>query len=110
MHPSQSIRGAKGLRLNGRKIVLGITGSIAAVECVELARELIRHGAEVHAVMSEESLKIITPCSMEFATGNPVTTDIDGRVQHVTLLGDTPDKADLLLIAPCTANTLSKIA
>jgi len=110
MHPSESIRGVKGLKLDGRKIVLGITGSIAAVECVELARELVRHGAEVHAVMSREAQKIITPCAMEFATGNPVTTDIDGRVQHVTLLGDSPDKADLLLIAPCTANTLSKIA
>jgi len=80
------------------------------VECVELARELIRHGADVHAVMSKEGAKIITPWSMEFATGNPVTTEIDGRVQHVSLLGDASDRSDLLLIAPCTANTLSKIA
>jgi phosphopantothenoylcysteine decarboxylase/phosphopantothenate--cysteine ligase len=110
MHPSQSIRGMKSAKLRGKRIVLGITGSIAAVHSVELARELIRYGADVHAVMSQEGANIITPWAMEFATGNPVTTQIDGRVQHVSLLGDFSDKADLFLIAPCTANTLSKIA
>ncbi|HSV42251.1 MAG TPA: bifunctional phosphopantothenoylcysteine decarboxylase/phosphopantothenate--cysteine ligase CoaBC [Methanomassiliicoccales archaeon] len=110
MHPSQGIKGMKGSQLQGKKIVLGITGSIAAVECLELARELIRYGAEVHAVMSAEGAKIITPYAMQFATGNDVITELDGRVQHVSLLDNTPDKADLLLIAPCTANTLSKIA
>ncbi len=94
----------------GKRILLGITGSIAAVECLELARELIRHGAEVQAVLSSEAQKIITPCSMVFATGNDVITDLDGWVQHVDLLGNSEDKADLLLIAPCTANTISKIA
>jgi phosphopantothenoylcysteine decarboxylase / phosphopantothenate---cysteine ligase len=110
MHPSESIRCAKSRKLLGKRIVLGITGSIAAVECLELARELIRHGAEVHAVLSLEAQKIITPCSMVFATGNDVITNLDGWVQHVDLLGNAPDKADLLLIAPCTANTISKIA
>lgn len=110
MHPSESIRCSKSAVLSGKRIVLGITGSIAAVECLELARELIRHGADVHAVMTPEALKIITHHSMEFATGNPVTTEIDGRVQHVALLGDFPDRAHMLLIAPCTANTISKIA
>lgn len=110
MHPADSIRGMKSERLRGRKIVLGITGSIAAVECLELARELIRHGAEVHTVLSAEGAKIATPYVMEFATGNPVTTELDGRTQHVALLGDFWDRADLLLIAPCTANTVSKIA
>ena len=110
MHPSEGIRCAKSKKLQGKRIILGITGSIAAVECLELARELIRHGAVVHAVMSAEAQKIITPCSMVFATGNEVITDLDGWVQHVDLLGNAQDKADLLLIAPCTANTVSKIA
>jgi phosphopantothenoylcysteine decarboxylase/phosphopantothenate--cysteine ligase len=110
MHPSESIRCAKSRKLFGKRIVLGIAGSIAAVECLELARELIRHGAEVHAVLSLEAQKIVTPCSMVFATGNEVITDLDGWVQHVDLLGNAQDKADLLLIAPCTANTISKIA
>jgi phosphopantothenoylcysteine decarboxylase/phosphopantothenate--cysteine ligase len=110
MHPSESLRGSKGKTLSGKRIVLGITGSIAAVECFELARELIRHGANVQAVMSEEAMNLVTPWAMEFATGNEVIDVIDGRVQHVALFGAVPDKADLLLIAPCTANTISKIA
>ena len=110
MHPSESIRCTKSTILSGKRVVLGITGSIAAVESLELARELIRHGAEIQAVMTPDALKIITVHTMEFATGNPVILDIDGRVQHVSLLGDYPDKADILLIAPCTANTISKIA
>jgi phosphopantothenoylcysteine decarboxylase / phosphopantothenate---cysteine ligase len=110
MHPSESLRGSKGKTLSGKRIVLGITGSIAAVECFELARELIRNGANVQAVMSEEAMNLVTPWTMEFATGNEVIDIIDGRVQHVALFGDVPDKADLLLIAPCTANTISKIA
>ena len=110
MHPTDGLRGTKSKKLEGRRIVLGVTGSIAAVECFELARDLIRHGAQVHAVLSQEALNLITPWSMEFATGNEVIDMIDGRVQHVSLLGNSPDKADLYLIAPCTANTISKIA
>lgn len=110
MHPSESIRGMKSGRLKDKKIVLGITGSIAAVECLELARELIRHGADVHAVLSPDGAKLITPWAMEFATGHPAIVELDGKVQHVDLLGDFPDRADLLLIAPCTANTISKVA
>src|SRR5512136_3129538 len=110
MHPTDALRGTKSKTLEGKRIVLGITGSIAAVECFDLARELVRHGAEVHAVLSDDASKLITPWTMEFATGNPVIEVIDGQVQHVSLLGDTEGKADLLLIAPCTANTISKIA
>lgn len=110
MHPTDALRGTKSKALEGKRIVLGITGSIAAVECFDLARELIRHGANVHAVLTEDAARLVTPWTMEFATGNPVIDVIDGRVQHVSLLGDTPDKADLLLIAPCTANTISKVA
>ncbi|MBN1391019.1 MAG: bifunctional phosphopantothenoylcysteine decarboxylase/phosphopantothenate--cysteine ligase CoaBC [Candidatus Thermoplasmatota archaeon] len=109
MHPSDDIRGSRSGRLSGRKIVMGITGSIAAVECVKLARELIRHGAEVHAVMTEKACEIIGPYSMEFATGNPVVTHLTGKVEHVSMCGDVEGKADLILIAPCTANTLGKM-
>ena len=110
MHPADHLRGSKSDKLSGRKIVLGVTGSIAAVECVKLCRELIRNGAEVHVVMSKDAQTIVHPWALEFASGNPVTTQIDGRVQHVSLCGDVPDKADLLLVAPATANTISKIA
>jgi phosphopantothenoylcysteine decarboxylase/phosphopantothenate--cysteine ligase len=110
MHPVNELRFTKSHKLEGKRIVLGVTGSIASVECVKLARELIRHGAEVFPVMTEAAQKIIHPYSLKFATGNPPITEIDGGVQHVAFCGDVPDKADLLLIAPSTANTISKIA
>ncbi|MCZ7381696.1 MAG: bifunctional phosphopantothenoylcysteine decarboxylase/phosphopantothenate--cysteine ligase CoaBC [Candidatus Methanoperedens sp.] len=95
--------------LKGKTIVLGITGSIAAVRCVELARELRRHSANVHAVMTQAAQKIIHPEAMRYATGNPVITEITGGVEHVEFCG-IGGKASLLLIAPCTANTIGKIA
>jgi phosphopantothenoylcysteine decarboxylase/phosphopantothenate--cysteine ligase len=110
MHPADHLRGKKSDKLKGRKIVLAVTGSIAAVECVRLCHELIRNGADVHVVMSADGERIIHPWALEFATGNPVTTQIDGRVQHVSLCGEVPDRADLLLVAPATANTISKMA
>ncbi|GFO96134.1 bifunctional phosphopantothenoylcysteinedecarboxylase/ phosphopantothenate synthase [groundwater metagenome] len=95
--------------LEGKTIVLGITGSIAAVRCVELARELMRRGASVHAVMTDDAQKIIHPEAMKYATGNRVITEITGAVEHVEFCG-IGGRASLLLIAPCTANTIGKIA
>jgi len=105
----ERIRGKKSKKLDGKKIILGITGSIAAVECVKLARELIRRGADVTAVMSKAAKKIIHPYALEFATGNKVVTEITGSIEHVKYLG-VDGIADLYLIAPSTANTISKIA
>ncbi|AMM54775.1 bifunctional phosphopantothenoylcysteine decarboxylase/phosphopantothenate--cysteine ligase CoaBC [Pyrococcus kukulkanii] len=110
LHHVKLIYATKSRKLVGKKIVLAIPGSIAAVECVKLARELIRHGAEVHAVMSESATKIIHPYAMEFATGNPVVTEITGFIEHVELAGEHENKADLILVCPATANTISKIA
>lgn len=109
MHPSQAIYCQKSEKLKDKTIVLGVTGSIAAVECVKLIRELIRHGAKVIPVMSEWGQKIVHPYSLEFASGQKPITQIDGSVQYVDLCGEG-GSADLLLIAPCTANTISKIA
>ncbi len=110
MHPSRELCCTKSGKLRGKRIVLCVTGSIAAVETVKLARGLIRHGAEIFPVMSPAAQKIIHPNALEFATGRAPVTDIDGKVQHVDLCGDVQDKVDLLLIAPSTANTISKIA
>ncbi|MFW3145345.1 MAG: bifunctional phosphopantothenoylcysteine decarboxylase/phosphopantothenate--cysteine ligase CoaBC [Thermoplasmatota archaeon] len=109
MHPSEDIRGARSDRLAGMSIVIGITGSIAAVECVKLIRELLRHGAIVRAVMTPWAERIVGRDAIEFATGEPVITELTGQVEHVKYCGDVPDRADLLLIAPCTANTLGKM-
>ncbi len=110
MHPSHVIRGRASQLLAGRRIVIGVSGSIAAIELPKIIRELIRHGADVRAVMSPEAARLVTPETLEFATGHPPVTQLTGNVEHVTLLGPGPERADLLLIAPATANTISKIA
>ncbi len=110
MHPSKAIRGRTTQLLSGRRILLGISGSIAAIEVPRIVRELIRHGADVTAVMSAEAARLVTPESVEFATGHPPITQLTGQVEHVTTLGPGEGQADLYLIAPATANTISKIA
>ena len=110
MHPSDDIRGSKSNRLSGKRIVLAVTGSIAAVETIKLARELIRHGAEIIPVMSPSATKIIHPDSLWFATGKKPIVELSGATEHVSYCGRVKDSADLLLICPCTANTISKIA
>ncbi|MGZ4943261.1 MAG: bifunctional phosphopantothenoylcysteine decarboxylase/phosphopantothenate--cysteine ligase CoaBC [Halobacteriota archaeon] len=95
--------------LEGKTIVVGITGSIAAVETIKLIRQLKRKGANVHATMSSAACNIIHPNAVQYATRNKVITELTGLVEHVALLG-TEGCADLLLIAPCTANTIGKIA
>lgn len=110
VHPSDSIRGRATSLLAGRRIVLGISGSIAAIEVPRIARELIRHGADVQAVMSADATRLVTPAVIEFATGHPPVVQLSGNVEHVTLLGPGEGRADLYLIAPATANTIAKIA
>ena len=95
--------------LNGVNVALGVSGSIAAVKVVELAHELRRHGASVRAVMSPAATGIIHPWAVDFATDEPVITEITGAVEHVELCG-RDGWADVLLLAPATANTAGKIA
>jgi phosphopantothenoylcysteine decarboxylase/phosphopantothenate--cysteine ligase len=110
MHPAEEIRGKKSNKLLHKRIVLGVTGSIAAVESVKLARELIRHGADVYPVMTPTATRIIHPDALEFATSHPAVTQLTGQTEHVSWCGLVQDPVDLLLISPCTANTISKIA
>ena len=91
-------------------IGLCVTGSIAAVDAVRICRELRRHGASVRAIMSDSAMDIIHPNSLEFATGKDVITRITGKVEHVLYAGESPCKFDILVICPCTRNSLSKIA
>jgi len=109
MHPSEEIFCTKSSKLRGKTIIMGITGSVAAIECFATIRELIRHGAKVIPVMTEDAQYLVTPASLEFASGNVPVTKITGKAEHVSLLGDG-SVADLFLIYPATANTISKIA
>lgn len=96
--------------LSEKKIVLCVTGSVAAIESPKIARELRRRGAKVFVVMTKSAAHIVSPDVMRWASNNPVATFLDGRAQHVSLAGLNPEKADLILIAPSTANTIGKIA
>jgi phosphopantothenoylcysteine decarboxylase/phosphopantothenate--cysteine ligase len=95
--------------LEGVNVALGVTGSIAAVKTVELAHELRRRGASVRAVATESATGIVHPWALGFATDEPAITEITGRVEHVELCG-RDGWADVLLIAPGTANTVGKVA
>jgi len=109
-HPIESIRGIKSKKLEGKLVLLCTTGSIAAVESIKVSRELIRYGARVIPVMTPSAQEIIHPYALSCATGEDVITTLTGNIEHVKFCGDVQDKADMVLVAPCTANTLSKIA
>lgn len=109
MHPSEEIYCEKSNKLYGKTIVLGITGSIAAVNCFALVRELVRNGAKVIPAMTEAACRLVAPDSLEFASGNKPITGIGGQTEHIKFLGDHTD-ADLFLVYPATANTISKMA
>ncbi|MBS7620096.1 bifunctional phosphopantothenoylcysteine decarboxylase/phosphopantothenate--cysteine ligase CoaBC, partial [Candidatus Bathyarchaeota archaeon] len=109
-HTSKLIIGSKSSVLRGRRIILCVTGSVAAVKSPEIARELMRLGSEVFAVMTPMAQEIIHPYMLEWATGNPVVTKLTGQIEHVTYAGEHEGRADLILVAPCTANTIGKVA
>lgn len=87
------------------EIVLCVTGSVAAIETVKLAREFRRQGHSVKAFMTKEATKIIHPNALEFATGQEVVLELTGKIEHVKY-----SQVDLVLVAPATANTISKFA
>ncbi len=107
--PLKSVIGSVGGELEGRKVALCVTGSVAAVKSPELARKLMRHGADVYPVMSKDAQEIIHPNLLHWATGNPVVTSLTGASEHLQLAGNWEGKVDLVLVAPSTANTISKI-
>lgn len=109
MHPADDLRGIKSNKLSKKRIILAVTGSIAAVETIKLSRELIRHGADVIPIMTKSAVKIIHPDALEFATSHKPIIELSGKTEHVFYCGLVKDPVDLLLICPCTANTISKI-
>ena len=112
-HPSKDIIESKGTILRGKTICMCLTGSVACINSPIIARELMRLGAEVVVTMSKAATELINPSLMHWATGNPVITTLTGAVEHVFLAGDRPNhsgKADIILVCPSTANTISKIA
>jgi phosphopantothenoylcysteine decarboxylase / phosphopantothenate---cysteine ligase len=95
--------------LTGKRVVLGITGSIAAYKAVNLLRALTRQGAAVSVVMTKAATKFVTPMTFEVLSGQPVTTDLfeaHHEMKHLSI----PEGADAIVVAPATANFLTKAA
>jgi phosphopantothenoylcysteine decarboxylase/phosphopantothenate--cysteine ligase len=97
--------------LNGKTIILGVTGGIAAYKSAVIVSRLKDLGADVRVVMTKEATQLVGPLTFRTLSGNPVITDLFDEeasktpVPHIALA----DKADLIIIAPCTANTIGKI-
>ena len=97
--------------MNGKRVLLGVTGSIAAYKAVELARELSRRGIDVEVVMTEAATRFVCPLTFEALLGRPVTTGLFdggpvGAIPHISLAG----AVDAILVAPASADAIARIA
>ncbi len=97
--------------LQGKNIVLGVSGGIAAYKAVELLRLLTKAGADVHVIMTKSAREFVTPLTFQTLSGHPVHTDLfslyqEQEIDHISLA----DRADLFILAPATANLVGKIA
>jgi len=107
-HPSLDIVSSHGVELSGKRIVLCVAGSVAAYKAIELARLLMRHGADVKCVTSNAVTKLVQPEYFKWATGNEVITKLTGELEHIRLADY--NQSDLIIVYPATANTLGKLA
>ena len=104
-HPANNVT-PKGDYLKNKNVWLAITGSVSCVESVGIARELLRYGANVTIVANRAALELVGEKALEFACGKPIIKEITGQVEHVIAGHD----ADLLIVAPCCATSLGKMA
>ena len=97
--------------LSGKRIILGVSGSIAAYKATDLASKLTQAGTQVDVILTSAAEKFITPLTFQSVTGRRAYTDADlwGNQAHVLHVG-LGHNADLIVVAPCTANTLAKLA
>lgn len=107
-HPSLDITGSDGSLLSGKRVVLCVSGSVAAYKAIDLARMMMRQGAVVRCVLSEAASKLITESYFTWATGNPAVSDLGGDMEHIGLADY--GKADAVVAYPATANTIGKLA
>ena len=107
--PTRDIYCTEGEELVGTRVVLCITGSVAAYKAIDAARLMVKHGAEVSAVMSHGTSKIFLSSEMmKWATGNDVITELTGDLEHISLCDR--NTTDMVIVYPCTANTVGKLA
>lgn len=108
LHPSKDITNTWGNILKDKKIVLCVCGSVAAYKAIDFARLLMRHGANVFPVISNSATILLHPNYLRWATGNDVVTELTADMEHIKLADF--NKSDLIIVYPCTANTIGKFA
>jgi phosphopantothenoylcysteine decarboxylase/phosphopantothenate--cysteine ligase len=97
--------------LSNKTIVLGVTGSIAAYKAAEIASQLTQAGAKVNVIMTKEAIQFISPITFRAVTGRPIVTEMfdlasESSIEHVSLA----KAADIVVVAPATANIIAKLA
>lgn len=97
--------------MRGKTIILGISGGIAAYKCPELVRLIRKEGADVHCVLTKAALHFVTPLTLQTVSGNPVHSEMFDLIEerdigHIALA----DRADVILVAPATADIIAKAA
>ena len=97
--------------IRGKKIILGVTGGIAAYKSCELVRSLVKEGASVQVIMTQNAMEFVTPLTLQTLSGNRVATKTfdlgwESEIGHISLA----DTADLIVVAPATASFIGKIA
>lgn len=107
--PEQSSPPPPATIFQGKRIILGVTGSIAAYKAAELASKLTQSGALVDAILTEAAQRFITPLTFQSLTGRPAHADLWGNQAHIIHVG-LGEAANLLVIAPCTADTIARLA
>jgi len=97
--------------LKGKRLVLGVTGGVAAYKAAELARLFVKDGAEVHAVLTQSGARFVTPATFQALTGRPAWTDMwDARMPDNMAHIDLSRGADAIVVAPASADFLAKLA
>lgn len=104
------IYGTKGTQLRDKRILIGVTGSIAAIEVPHLVREILRYEGDPTVVLSEEATRLVAIDALTWCMDKEPITQISGISEHVKWVSHPEYKVDLCVICPATANTISKLA
>ena len=107
---SSEIYGTKGDHLKGKRILVGVTGSIAAIEAPHLVREILRYSGEPIVVLSKEAQRFVTLDALTWSTGKVPFSIISGLSEHILWSVNPDHKVDLFMLCPATANSISKLA
>ncbi len=104
----KDITGTQGDELAGKRVALCVTASASIYRAPELARLLMRHGADVIPVMTREAASLLSPEVMRWATGNDPVVDVTGRIEYVQLT-EGKERVDVVVVAPMTQNAAAKV-